>query len=151
MKKIPIDLIKKLRAKTGVSIIECKKALEKSNGDLQKAEEILAKKGALVAAKKSQRETADGLVEAYIHQDKRSGVLVEVLCETDFVARNPEFKKFSHEIAMQICAMKPRNVKELMKQEYIRDPGITIEDLKNQLVAKVGENVRIGRFTRYSL
>lgn len=151
MKKASVDLIKKLRLKTGMSIMECKKALQESGGDLGKAEKILAKKGALVALRKGERETAEGLIEAYIHQDKRVGVLVEVLCESDFVSRNSDFRKFAHEVAMQVCAMKPRNVKELMKQEYIREPGKTIEDLKNELVAKMGENVRIGRFVRYGL
>lgn len=150
MKKTSVDAIKKLRAKTGVSIMECKKALTEAGGDLKKAEKILAKKGALAAAKKSERETVEGIIETYIHQNKRTGVLVEVLCETDFVARNPDFQKFAHEIAMQICAMKPKNVKELMAQEYIREPSKTIEDLRNELVAKLGENITVGKFERYS-
>lgn len=151
MKKIPIALIKRLRTKTGISVMECKKALEEVEGDFKKAEGVLTQKGAVVAAKKSERETTEGIVEAYIHQDKRMGVLVEIFCETDFVARNLDFKKFAHEVAMQIGAMNPKNVKELMAQEYIREPDKTIEDLKNELVAKVGENVRVGRFERYSL
>lgn len=151
MKKAPIELVKKLRIKTGISIMECKKALEESGGDIKKAEKILAEKGVIVAAKKSERKTAEGIVEAYIHQNGKVGVIVEVMCETDFVARNEDFKKFSHELAMQICAMNPKNVDELMNQACIRDSEKTVEDLKNELVAKLGENVRIGRFVRYSL
>lgn len=149
--KISIDLIKKLRSETGISIMECRRALEETKGDLVRAKKALLKKGAVVAEKKSNRETKEGVIEAYVHQTGKSGVLLEVLCETDFVARNPDFKKFSHEVAMQICAMEPKTVEALLKQEYIRDSEKTIEDLKNELVAKVGENIKIGRFVRYSL
>ena len=151
MKKITVEEIKKLRGKTGISIMKCRKALEESGGDLVKAQKILEKKGATAAAKKKERETAEGIIEAYVHQNGKVGVMLKVMCETDFVARNKDFKNFAHEAAMQICAMDPENVKSLMKQDYIREPGKTIEGLKNDLVVKLGENIKVGSFIRYAL
>lgn len=145
-----ITKIKQLREKTGAGIADCRKALEETKGDLVKAEAWLREKGIEKAAKKSDRETATGLVETYVHSGK-IGVLVEILCETDFVARTDDFKKLAHEVAMQVSAMNPKNSEELLKQAYIRDPKLTIEDLVKSLIAKVGENIKVKRFVRVAL
>lgn len=143
--------IKELREKTQAGFSDCKMALEESNGDMKKAEEILRKKGFEKAEKKLDRETGQGLVESYVHQTGKVGVLVSVLCETDFVARTDEFKKLAHEIAMQIAAMNPKDVDALVKQEYIRDGSKTIEELIKETIAKVGENIKVGTFSRVEL
>lgn len=147
---IDVNLIKELRKKTGAGVADCREALEESAGDIKKAEEFLSKKGFEKAAKKSDRETNSGLIESYIHQG-RVGAMVEVLCETDFVARTDEFKNLAHEIAMQIASMNPKDEKTLLKQEYIRDPQITIADLIKQTIAKLGENITLGRFSRVEI
>lgn len=147
---IDVTKIKELREKTGAGIADCREALEKSNGDLVKAQAYLKEKGIEKAAKKSERETKQGLVASYVHNGK-IGVLVEINCETDFVARTDDFKNMTHEVAMQISAMNPKDVKDLMKQPYIRDPKMTIEDLVKSVIAKLGENIQISRFTRLQL
>lgn len=145
---ISAQQIKELREKTQAGFSDCKMALEESNGDMKKAEEILRKKGFEKAAKKSDRETGQGLVESYVHQTGKVGVLVSVLCETDFVARTDEFKHLAHEIAMQIAAMNPKDVDALLKQEYIRDGSKVINDLVTETIAKLGENIKISEFKR---
>jgi elongation factor Ts len=149
--KIDINQIKKLREETQASIADCRKALEEANGDYEKAIEILKKKGIEAAEKKADRATAQGLIEAYIHQNGKVGVLLEILCETDFVARTEDFKRLAHEVAMQIAAMEPKNVEALLKQEYIRDASITIEGLVKQVIGKLGENIVIKQFTRFEI
>ena len=109
---VTIDQIKQLREETGVSIIEVKKALEKSNGDVEKARELLRILGKAVSAKKTSRETKSGLIESYVHPNAKTGVLLDIRCETDFVAKSPDFKKLAHEICLQIAAMKPLFVSE---------------------------------------
>ncbi|OGH06275.1 MAG: translation elongation factor Ts [Candidatus Levybacteria bacterium RBG_13_35_9] len=148
---INIDQIKRLRDGTSVSVADCKKALEETNGDYEKAKQWLKKHGIEKAEKKSDRETAQGLIESYIHQNGKVGAMVEVLCETDFVARTEDFKNLSHEIAMQVCAMNPKNVDTLLKQEYIRDGSITISDLIKQVIAKLGENIVVRQFKRFEI
>ncbi len=148
---ISTDLIKQLREDTEVSIMECKKALEDAMGDLKKAKEILLKKGVEKAAKKAGRETKQGIIESYIHATGQVGAMVELFCETDFVARTEDFKKLAHEICMQVASMDPKNVSELEKQVYIRDNKITIKDLVKQAISKLGENIKIGRIIRFSL
>lgn len=147
---VDTKLIKELRDKTGAGIADCREAIEESKGDLKKAEEILQKKGFEKAAKKGDRETNSGLIDSYVHAG-RIGVLVELLCETDFVARTDEFKTLSHEIALQISSMNPKNANELLEQEYIRDSSKTIETLIKESVAKLGENIILGRFSRIEL
>ena len=146
-----VKLIKQLREETQASIADCRKALEESGEDYKKAIEWLKKRGIEKAEKKADRETAQGLVEAYVHQNGKVGVLVEVLCETDFVARTDEFKSLCHEVAMQVAAMDPKNVESLLKQEYIRDGSVTIEQLVKQSIAKLGENVVIKSFSRIEI
>ena len=143
-----IDSIKKLREETLASIADCREVLEKAKGNMKKARELLRKKGFEKAAKKGDRITGQGLIEAYIHTNGKIGVLVELLCETDFVARTDEFKHLAHEIALQVSAMNPKDVKELLNQEYIRDASKKIDDLLKVTIAKLGENITLKRFSR---
>lgn len=144
------DQIKELRSKTGAGVMDAKNALEQSGGDLNKAEEWLKQKGLASAAKKSERETKQGLVDAYIHNG-RIGVLLEVNCETDFVARTEDFKQLCHDIALQIASMDPATVEELLGQDFIKNPSETIQDLVKGAIAKLGENIVVSRFTRYEV
>ena len=146
-----LEQIKKLREETSASIADCRQALEESNGDYDKATLWLKKRGIEKAEKKADRETHQGVVESYVHGNGKVGVIVMVLCETDFVARTQEFKNLAHEIAMQISAMNPKDVKSLLSQEYIRDPQMTIEDLIKQAIGKLGENIKVHEFSRIEL
>lgn len=146
-----MEQIKKLREVTGAGIMECRRALETAEGDEKKALEILKQKGLEVAEKKKEREVKSGLLETYSHAGGKVASVVELLCETDFVARNEEFKRVAHELAMQVAAMKPKNVKELLAQEYIRDPQKKVADLLNELIGKIRENIKIGRIARFEL
>ncbi len=148
---IDVNLIKQLREETQASIADCRKALEESEGDYKKAQEWLRKRGAEIAEKKKERETAEGVVESYVHGNGKIGVIVSVLCETDFVARTDEFKKLAHEIAMQISAMNPKDVDALLAQEYIRDSKLTINDLIKEAIGKIGENIKVREFSRIEL
>lgn len=147
---ITTEQIKTLREQTGGGVMDCKKALEESKGDMKKAAELLKKWGVEKSEKKADRETKSGIIDSYIHGDK-VGVLLEITCETDFVARTDDFKKLSHEICLQIASMKPKDEKALLNQEYIRDPKLKIETLVKEAIGKLGENIRIVRFVRYSL
>lgn len=148
---ITVDQIKKLRVKTGAGLSDCRKALEEVGGDFKKAEELVKSWGLDKATVKADRAVGAGLVETYIHSGGRVGAIVEVNCETDFVARTDEFKNLAHEIAMQVAAMDPSDVEELLKQEYIRDAAKTVEQLVKETIAKVGENIVIKRFMRFEL
>ena len=148
---VDITLLKKLRNETSVSLADCRKALEEASNDYKKALEILRKNGLEKAAKKAERETKQGLVGSYIHQNGRVGALVEILCETDFVSRTDEFKNLVHEIGMQIAAMNPKDVTDLLKEEYIRDPKKTIDVLVKEAIAKTGENIVVKRFQRFEI
>ena len=158
--------IKALRDLTGAGIMDSKRALEEAEGDMDKAQDILREKGIASAAKKSDRETDQGLVESYIHSGGRIGAMVEANCETDFVARTEDFKALAHDIAMQVAAMNPKYINEsdipegedvnpqeacLLQQPFIKDPSMTIDEMIRELVGKLGENIRIRRFSRYSL
>jgi elongation factor Ts len=146
--------------------MDCKSALEESDGDIAKAEEILRSKGIASAIKKSTRETNQGLVESYIHSGGRIGAIVEANCETDFVARTDDFKALAHNLAMQVAAMAPKyvdvsdipdgdqeNVEEvcLLQQPFIKDPSLSVQDLVREAAGKLGENVQVRRFTRFAL
>lgn len=146
-----VTLVKKLRESSQASIADCTKALEESKGNFDKALIWLEKHGIEKAEKKAQRSTNQGLIESYIHQNGKVGVLLEILCETDFVARTDEFKTLAHEVAMQIAAMEPKDVDDLLKQEYIRDNSKTIQDLVKAVIGKLGENIVVKRFTRYEI
>lgn len=145
-----LEKIKELREKTGAGIMEAKKALEEAGGDMTKAEAVIRERGLAKAAKKTDREVKSGVVYAYSHQG-RIGVLVELLCETDFVAKNEEFVALAKEIAMQIASMDPESVEVLLDQEYVRDGSLKISDLVKNLIGKIGENMQIARFSRFEL
>lgn len=147
---VNVDLIRKLREETGAGIADCREALEETSGDMDKAKEVIRKKGLLRAEKKSEREVKAGLVEVYSHGGK-IGVMVEVLCETDFVAKTDDFKNLAKEIALQIASMNPASVEELLSQEYIRDGSLTIDQLVKAVIGKLGENIQVGRFERIAL
>ena len=132
-----MEKIKKLRNKTGAGVMDVKRALDEARGDEKKAEEILKARGAQIVEKKSSRETSQGLIDCYLHLGK-VGVLVEVNCETDFVARNEEFRTFVHEIALQVATSEVKNVDELLGEPYFKDPTKTIEDLLKAAIAKIG-------------
>jgi len=146
-----MDKIKKLRDKTGAGVMDVKKALEEVKGDMKKAEVIIREKGLAKAKKKSDRDVKSGLVYSYVHQTGKVGAMVEIACETDFVAKNDQFVNLCKEVAMQVASMNPKNVKELEAQSYIRDSGKKVGELVKELVGKTGENMRIVRFTRYEL
>lgn len=148
---VTMEEVQKIRQESGAGVMDSKKALEEAGGDYKKALDILKKRGAIVAAKKAARSAEQGLIEAYVHGKGKIGVLAEVNCETDFVARNPEFQELAHDIALQVSAMKPASVEELLAQPYIKDDSITIKDLINSKVGKLGENIRVKRFIRYEL
>jgi len=148
---IRIEDLKKLRMETQAGVADCRQALEDAKGQYDAARKLLAKRGLEKAAKKEGKETSQGIIESYVHQTGKVGVLVELRCETDFVARTDEFQKLAHEICLQIASMNPKNVQTLMKSEYIRDTKISIEDFVKQMIAKVGENITIARFTRMQL
>ena len=148
--KISLELLKKLREDTSAGVSDCRQALEDANGNYVKAKKLILERGLEKAGRKAGRETMQGLIESYVHAG-RVGVLVELRCETDFVARTDAFKTLAHEIALQVASMNPKNVKELLASEYIRDASLTIEALVKQTVAKVGENITIAKFTRIAL
>jgi len=146
-----IDQIKKLREETEVSISECKKALTEAKGDLQKAKDILRKWGKDFAKKRIEKEARQGIIESYIHSNKKIGAMIELCCETDFVAKNPDFQKLAHELALQITAINPSEENPLFNQPWIRDEAKTIKDLIDEYIAKLGENIIIKRFIRYEI
>lgn len=148
---ISVEQIKALRSKTGLGIHDVKNALEEANGDEQQAITILKAKGLSTAAKKSDRKTSQGLIDTYIHGGGRIASMVEVNCETDFVARNDDFRTFVHDLALQIASMNPENVEELLSQEFFKDPAKTIEAYLNETIAKIGENIKIARICRFEL
>ncbi len=163
---ISTEMIKELRDKSGAGIMECRNILVQCEGDIDQALEVLKEKGLIKAQKKAERETSQGLIDAYIHYGGRVGAMVELNCETDFVARTDEFRELAHCLAMQVAALNPRYVSEedvaedddvdppvdcLLLQPYIKDPTLTVKDLVVEAVAKVGENIKIGRFTRFEL
>lgn len=196
MANINAEMVKQLREKTGAGIMDCKQALSECDGDLEKATDFLRKKGLATAAKRAGRALTEGIIQSYIHMGGKLGVLVEVNCETDFVARNGDFQEFAKNIAMQIAATNPLGIQPadipektvqkekeiyqaqalemgkpekvvdkiaegklskfikdncLLQQPYVRDPNITVEDLLNELIAKIGENISIKRFVRFQL
>lgn len=148
---VDIKQIKKLRDETGASIADVRKALEETNGDYIKAIDWLKIHGIQKAEKKADRTTGQGLVESYIHANGKVGAMIEILCETDFVARTDDFKHLAHEVAMQVCAMAPRDVDTLLKQDYIRDSSMTIESLVKQVIGKLGENIVIKDIKRFEI
>ncbi len=169
---VDTDQIKKLRDKTGISVMQCKKALEDANGDEEKALAFLRERGVEISEKKKTRTLGSGVIEAYVHAGSKVGVLLELLCETDFVARNEEFKALAEDISMHIAAMNPSSVSPdgdsssvennggdatdddsgpLLAQPFIKDPSLSVDDRLRQAIQKFGEKIEVGRFTRYAL
>lgn len=163
--QIPAEAVKVLREQTGAGIMECKRALEESKGDVAKATAILKGRGYAVARKKESRATGQGLIEAYVHGGGRIGALVEVNCESDFVARTLEFKELAHDLAMQVVAGKPKFLSRedvpagvdvadeecLMLQPFIKDPAKKVQDIITEAIAKFRENIKVKRFVRFEL
>lgn len=143
--------IKELRDKTGVSMSSCKKALEEAGGNIEKALSVLQRESAKSAEKKANRTLGAGVVEAYIHNNKKTGVLIELMCESDFVSGNEDFRTLAKDISMHIVASNPSDLNELSSQSYIKNPAITIKELVNQAIQKFGEKIEISKFSRYSL
>lgn len=148
---ITAGMVKELREKTGAGMMDCKKALSEANGDMEKALIVLREKGMSTAAKKAERITAEGLIAAFISEDKKSGAIVEVNCETDFVAANKEFIGLADSIAEQAANTNAENIEGFMKEKYIKDGSITVKDAVTNLIAKLGENMCIKRFKRFSI
>lgn len=196
MSTISLELIQQLRQRTGVGMMDCKKALQETNGDIEKAVDLLRKKGAAIAAKRAGHSTAEGLVHAYIHPGSKIGVMVEINCETDFVARTDDLKNFAQDLCLHITAMKPlyldpeavdpkflshekdffkEQLKEsgkpdkildkiiegkvnklysevcLLQQPFVKNDQLTVEDVLKELIAKLGENIKINRFARFEI
>lgn len=193
---VSVEQIQSLRLKTGVSMMDCKRALEEAGGDENEALNALKKRGKLIAEKKGTRATGAGIIESYIHPNKKIGVLLELRCETDFVAKNSDFLNLAHDLVMHIAAMspkylkaedvpqevadeekniflaqvadidKPANIKEgivegkikkrfseicLLEQSFVKNPDQTIKDLISESIAKIGENIEVGKFVRYEI
>lgn len=147
---ITAQVVKELRDRTGAGMMNCKKALSETNGDLEKAVEVLREKGLAAAAKKAGRTAAEGLVETYISDDNKSGAIVEINCETDFVAVNGEFTVFAKNVAKQAAFTSATTVDEFVKEKYLADQNISIIDALTALIAKLGENMAVRRFVKYS-
>ena len=148
---IKIDDLKKIRNMTGASVNAIRKALEEADGEIEKALKLLKEGGAMAAAKKAGRQTGEGIISYYVHANSRVGVLVKLLCETDFVARTEQFRELGHELSMHIAAMDPINIENLLSQTYIRDQDMTIDALIKDYIAKLGENIKIGEFCRFEI
>ncbi len=151
MSKIDVSLITKLREESGAPVIRVKKVLDEVNGNAEKALEILKAEGFAKVEKRAGRETEKGIIATYTHHTGNIAVLVELLCETDFVARNEMFIELGRNIAMQVSFSDPKDTDELLKQEFIKDPSKKIEDLIKEVIAKTGENTRLGRFSRLEI
>jgi len=145
------DDVKRLREETGAGVMDCKRALDEAKGNFEKARGLIKERGLAKAKEKADREAKEGIVEAYVHAGGRIGAMVELSSETDFVARNPDFRGLAKEIAMQVAAMDPTNVDQLLEQPYIRDSSKTIGELVTTIAASTGENVRVKRFKRFEL
>ncbi len=148
---IDIKRLKTLRQESGVSFALCKKALEEANNDLEKAKLLLKKWGAEKVESKKSHTTSYGVITSYVHHNKKIASLVELLCETDFVSGNSEFQNLGQELAMQVASLNPTSNKEFLEGEYIRDPSKKVGDLIKDAVLKFGENIKVGRFVRWSM
>jgi len=164
--KIPVVRVKELREQSGAGVMNCRNALLEAEGDMEKALQILKQEGFLQAQKKAKRSATQGVIEAYIHTGGHIGAMVEVNCETDFVARTDEFKELAHHLAMQVAAMPPQFISRdevpegadiepqvacLLLQPYIKDLNKTVQDIITETIAKVGENIKVNRFARFEL
>ncbi len=146
-----IEKVKKLREELGLGIMEIKSALEKAEGDERKAKEILKELGFKKAEKRAEKETHQGLVATYTHSTGKVGVMVELLCETDFVAKNEEFIKVAKDLCLQVAAMDPKDTEVLLEQEFVKDSSKKVKDLVTALVSKYGENIKVGKMVRFEI
>ena len=144
------EIIKKLREKTGLSVGDIKKAIDEA-GNEEGAIQLLKAKGLASAEKRASREVHEGVISSYVHANKKLASVVELLCETDFVAKTEEFQTMAYDIAMHVAAMKPQTEEELLSQPFVKDGSVTIKDLINQAVARIGENIRIGKFQIFEI
>jgi elongation factor Ts len=144
------DTLLKLREATGAGVMDCKKALDDAKGDYKKAKQLILERGVVKAEKKLERKTGSGILETYVHSG-RIGVILELRCETDFVAKTDIFKDLAHNLAMHIASMNPENADELFKQSFIKDESVVVKDLITQAIVKTGENIKLERFCRYEL
>lgn len=144
------SVIAKLREETGAGVMDCKRALDDARGNFKQAKKFLADNAATIAKKKAERATKHGIIDSYVHVGK-IGVLIEVLCESDFVAKNEYFKKMVHQLALQIASMNPKDVDELLEQDYIADQSMKVSDFINTLIGKIQENIKVNRFMRMEL
>ena len=164
--KIPVEVVKELRNRTNAGIVDCNKALLEVGGDIEKAIEFLKQRGAAIAEKKKDVAATEGVIEAYVHYTKRIGALVELNCETDFVAHTAEFKELAHDLAMQVAASSPQFITSeevppkadidpqaacLLSQPFIKEPDKTVQEVIAETIAKVDENIRVRRFVRFEL
>ena len=164
--KIPTERVKELRDESGAGVMDCRNALLETQGDMEEARQILRERSLFQAEKKAKRTATEGTIEAYIHTGGRIGAMVEVNCETDFVARTDEFKELAHHLAMQVAAMPPQFVSKegipegsdidpqtacLLLQPYIKNTNETVQDIITETIAKVGENIKVSRFARFEV
>jgi elongation factor Ts len=164
--KISVEAVRQLRSRTNVGIADCSKALLEAGGDIERAMEFLKQRGAAIAEKKKGAAATEGIIEAYVHHTKRIGTLVELNCETDFVARTDEFRRLARDLAMQIAAAPPQFISSeemppeaeaesqlvcLLSQPFIKDPTKTVQEIIAETIAKVGENIKVRRFARFEL
>lgn len=143
--------IKKLREETGAGMMDCKKALDEANGNYEEAKEVVRQRGLALAEKKSDRETKEGYIACYVHATNKVAAMVEILCETDFVARNDEFQAMAKDVAMHVVAMNPSSVTELLAEQFVKDPGLTVEELVKGVSGKIGEKFVVNKFIRYEV
>ena len=163
---IPTVKVRELREQSGAGVMSCRNALIEASGDMEKAQLILKEKGILKAQKKLERSTTQGVIETYVHTGGRIGAMIEVSCETDFVARTDEFKELAHNLVMQVAAMPPQFISDdelpegadiepqadcLLLQPFIKDPSKTIQDIIVETIARLGENIKVARFARFEL
>ena len=162
--EVNINTVKELRQKTGAGVLAVKKALDETKGDIEAAEKILKEQGLATAMKKSGRDTSQGVVQSYIHAGNKLGALVDLKCETDFVARTEDFIKLAKDLAMQVAGMAPTYISKdedgaaeaqddeiLLSQAFIKDPSLTIEDMVKEMISKVGENIKVSRIIKFDL
>ena len=134
-----------------MSMMDIKNALKEAGGDVAKSRELLRSRGAEIAKKKQERQAGEGIVDIYLHPTGKTGVLLDLRSETDFVAKSLDFKELAHELSLQIAAMDPKDVEDLLSQEYVKDPSKTVQDLLQEYIAKLGENIVVKRFSRYQI
>lgn len=143
--------IKKLREETGAGMMDCKKALDAAKGNYDEAVQVVKQRGLAKAEKKADRETKEGYIASYVHANNKVAALVEILCETDYVARNEEFQAMARDVAMHVVAMNPENVEALMADDFVKDSNITVKDMVMGVSGKIGEKFVVNRFSRYEV